>query len=103
MALHAEKRGSLVREPDAGNLPVRFDEAGCGNGAMVEPLRHRQTKGAANRYVLPNATRATFSTLRAPCKGRRFSSGMASPTRQSLQPEANRSSHGGNEVAEAFD
>src|SRR6202790_5067177 len=25
--------------------PVR--RAGCGNGAMVEPLRHRQTKGAA--------------------------------------------------------
>jgi hypothetical protein len=23
---------------------------------MVEPLRHRQTKGAGNRYVLPNAT-----------------------------------------------
>ena len=27
MALHA-KAGSLVREPDAGNLPVRFDERG---------------------------------------------------------------------------
>jgi hypothetical protein len=30
---------------DAGNLPVWFDELGGGNGAMVEPLRHRQTKG----------------------------------------------------------
>src|ERR1700680_3063619 len=29
-----------------GNPHVRFDEGGSGNGAMVEPLRHRQTKGA---------------------------------------------------------
>src|SRR6516162_6678759 len=25
---------------------LRADDRGCGNGAMVEPLRHRQTKGA---------------------------------------------------------
>src|SRR6202795_3105281 len=33
--------------------PVR--RAGCGNGAMVEPLRHRQTKGAATDmfYLTP--------------------------------------------------
>src|SRR5271157_2041213 len=30
--------------------------SGCGNGATVEPLRHRQTKGAANRYARPTAT-----------------------------------------------
>ena len=30
--------------------------AGCGNGAKGEPLRHRQTKEAANRYVQPTAT-----------------------------------------------
>jgi len=30
---------------DAGNLPVRFDERGGENGAMVEPVRHRRTKG----------------------------------------------------------
>src|SRR5277367_2386121 len=29
---------------------------GGGNGATAEPLRHRQTKGAANRYAQPNAT-----------------------------------------------
>ena len=34
--------------------PVR--RAGCGNGVTVEPLRHRQTKEAENRYVLPKAT-----------------------------------------------
>jgi len=30
-----------------GNPHVRFDERDVENGAMVEPLRHRQTKGAA--------------------------------------------------------
>src|SRR5258708_13819567 len=34
--------------------PVR--SAGCGNRAMGELLRHRQTKGPANRYVRPTAT-----------------------------------------------
>jgi Group II intron, maturase-specific domain len=29
--------------------PVRW--AGCENGAKVEPVRHRRTKAAANRYV----------------------------------------------------
>src|SRR5271165_5349483 len=33
--------------------PVRC--GGCGNGATVEPLRHRQTKGAATRYAQPKA------------------------------------------------
>jgi hypothetical protein len=28
MASHAKDGVSLVREPDAGNLPVRFDERG---------------------------------------------------------------------------
>ncbi len=40
MALHAKaKAWSLVREPDAGNLPVRFDERDVETGVMVEPLR----------------------------------------------------------------
>ena len=42
-----QKAWSLVREPDAGNLPVRFDERDVETGVMVEPLRHRQTKEAA--------------------------------------------------------
>ena len=37
----------LVREPDAVNPPVRFDERDVENGATAEPVRHRQTKGAA--------------------------------------------------------
>src|SRR5262249_28465454 len=34
--------------------PVR--RAGCGNGVTAEPLRHRQTKEAANGYVQPTTT-----------------------------------------------
>src|SRR5215831_18111362 len=42
--------------------------AGCGNGAMVEPLRHRQTKGAANGYVQPKTTAPHLdSTKCCPC------------------------------------
>jgi hypothetical protein len=35
--------------------PRPYRRAGCGNGAMVEPLRHRQTKGAATDmfYLTP--------------------------------------------------
>ena len=34
---------------------ARRRPGGCGNGAMVEPLRHRQTKGAATNmfYLTP--------------------------------------------------
>jgi hypothetical protein len=32
---------------DAGNLHVRFDERSVETEARVEPVRHRQTKGAA--------------------------------------------------------
>src|ERR1700721_730405 len=35
----------VLWEPGAGDRLRR--PGGCGNGAMVEPLRHRQTKGAA--------------------------------------------------------
>jgi len=38
---------SLLREPDAANPHVRFDERGVGNGSMVRLVRHRQTKGSA--------------------------------------------------------
>src|ERR1700730_17324339 len=51
-------RESVKSCPRAGcgrsACPVR--RAGCGNGVTVEPLRHRQTKEAENRYVLPKAT-----------------------------------------------
>ena len=44
---------SLVREPDAVVPHVRFDERGVETGATVEPLRHRQTKGAeTDMFVL---------------------------------------------------
>jgi hypothetical protein len=35
---------SLLREPDAANPHVRFDERGVENGSMVQLVRHRQTK-----------------------------------------------------------
>ncbi|MGI9417351.1 MAG: group II intron maturase-specific domain-containing protein, partial [Geminicoccaceae bacterium] len=40
------KACGFVREPDAGDLQVRFDEAGCENGVTDRLLRYRQTKGA---------------------------------------------------------
>ena len=41
------KASGLVREPDAGDLHVRFDERGVETRATGELVRHRQTKGAA--------------------------------------------------------
>ena len=46
-------------EPDEarvsrGEIPRAY--SACGNGATVEPLRHRQTKGAANGHAQPKAT-----------------------------------------------
>ena len=46
MALHAKDGGRSVREPDAENPHVRFDERGVVTERTAEPLRHRQTKGA---------------------------------------------------------
>jgi hypothetical protein len=39
----------------AGDPYVRFDERGVETEAMVEPRRHRRTKGAAKRYARPTA------------------------------------------------
>jgi hypothetical protein len=36
----------LVREPDAGEPQVRFDEGDVETEAMAKLLGHRQTKGA---------------------------------------------------------
>ena len=47
---------------------------GGGNGATAEPLRHRQTKGAANRYAQPNAT-APHSYSTDTCRPLRANSG----------------------------
>src|ERR1700730_4452252 len=46
------KREVLSARCGTSACPVR---AGCGNGATVEPLRHRQTKGAATDmfYLTP--------------------------------------------------
>ena len=43
---------------------------GCGNGATAEPLRHRQTKGAANGHAQPKAT-APHSYSTRNCRSRR--------------------------------
>jgi hypothetical protein len=41
------KARGLVREPDAGDLYVRFDERSVETGATAELVRYRRTKGAA--------------------------------------------------------
>ena len=55
------KAGVLVREPDAGNPPVRFDEreVDTGHGAL---LGHRQTQGPATGKAPPKPPRH-LSTL----------------------------------------
>src|SRR5258708_23307047 len=55
----------MVELPDKAACRVRC--AGCGNGAMVEPLRHRQTKGAATDMFYLTPPRH-ISTLPWPCK-----------------------------------
>ena len=44
------RHGNLVREPDAGNPPVRFDEREV-ETEQGETLRHRQPKGPAPATV----------------------------------------------------
>src|SRR5450432_2022111 len=53
---------------------------------MVEPVRHRRTKGAATDMFEPKATASHLDSTCA-VERRRFPVG-ASPTRQPLQPEA---------------
>ena len=50
----------LAREPDALAAHVRFDEGSVETGITVRLFRHRQTKGADNRYDEPNVHRATL-------------------------------------------
>jgi hypothetical protein len=48
------RREALVREPDAGELHVRFDERDVETEVTAEPLRHRQTKEAeTDMFGLP--------------------------------------------------
>src|SRR3981189_1723896 len=61
-------RESVKSCPRAGcgksACPVRC--ARCGNGAMVEPLRHRQTKGAATDmfYLMPPRHISTYMSAK---------------------------------------
>src|SRR5664280_433967 len=56
LALHAKVEAkSLVREPDAGNLPVRFDERDVETEPWWKHWAPPDERGG-NRYVLPNAT-----------------------------------------------
>jgi len=57
------KAGRLVREPAAGNC-LSASIAGCGKGAMVEPRKARQTKGAATDSYTLMPTGTFDSTLR---------------------------------------
>src|SRR5882724_1958437 len=55
-ALHAKaKARSLIREPDAGDLPVRFDERDVETESGLNHKAPPDERGG-NRYVLPKAT-----------------------------------------------
>src|SRR5262245_25559191 len=59
--------------------PRPYRRAGCGNGVMATPLRHRQTKEAANRYVQPKATAPHLDSTRFGLVGlRSMSAGLHS-------------------------
>ena len=57
---------SLLREPDAGNPHVRFDERGVETEAWWRLVRHRQTKGPAtdrlhlNHRATPRLYKGSF-------------------------------------------
>jgi hypothetical protein len=57
--LVCERMKSLVRKPDAGKPPVRFDERGVETGNMAQLLRHRQPKGSVSATAAPKLYRAT--------------------------------------------
>jgi len=52
--------------PQRRASPRPYRWAGCGNGAMVEPLRHRQTKGAATDMFYLTPPRHISTYMRAP-------------------------------------
>src|SRR5262249_49240880 len=47
---------------------------------MVEPVRHRQTKEAANRYVQPTATASHLDSTQSPPRKRTSVVGWGGPT-----------------------
>jgi hypothetical protein len=55
---------ALVREPDAPNAPVRFDEGECGNGDHGSAAQAPPNERGGNRYAGPNVHRATLLLYR---------------------------------------
>jgi hypothetical protein len=55
---------ALVREPDAPNAPVRFDEGECGNGDHGSAAQALPNERGGNRYAGPNVHRATLLLYR---------------------------------------
>ena len=80
----------------AGDPRVRFDERGVETEAMVEPLRHRRTKGAVKRYARPTAaaphldstdSRRRLERLKRANGGRSASFGAHAPRPSDNLPE----------------
>ena len=57
LSLYAKRldRGKFIWPPAKEGV-ISISAGQMAYGATAEPLRHRQTKGAANRYAQPNAT-----------------------------------------------
>ncbi|AYN25676.1 hypothetical protein D8682_00920 (plasmid) [Buttiauxella sp. 3AFRM03] len=60
------RRHDSVREPDALEAHVRFDERGVETGFMVRTVRHRQSKEAATDMPDLQNYRATSRLYRFP-------------------------------------
>src|SRR6266567_8935247 len=58
--------GSLVREPDAGNLHVRFDERGVETESRSSTKAPSDERGG-NRYVRPTATAPHLDSTKPGC------------------------------------
>ena len=92
----------LFREPDAGNLPVRFDE----REQETEPLSNRteagEAKAASNRH---REAKATAPVLDSTCavKGAGLQRVKLPPGNWFAPSGSNRNGGGGNEAVGAFD
>ena len=68
VTLADEERANREHElrPKPARQSPTLPMGGCGNGATVEPLRHRQTKGAETDMLSLTPPRHTSNYLRTP-------------------------------------